>query len=107
MACRSSSLTSREISPGYRPRALAPRSCSNANAGAGCPALLTLSVAGRVELTPSHPLDAELVAAQLLTPGWEQLLVADPDQQEQLPHPALPVVALLRNFVGICASVHA
>jgi hypothetical protein len=32
-------------------------------AGAGCPALLTLSVAGRVELTPSHPLDAELVQA--------------------------------------------
>jgi SAM-dependent methyltransferase len=32
-------------------------------AGAGCPALLTLSVAGRVELTPSHPLDAELTQA--------------------------------------------
>ncbi|WP_089103966.1 trans-aconitate methyltransferase [Streptomyces hyaluromycini] len=32
-------------------------------AGAGCPALLTLSVAGRVELTPSHPLDAELAEA--------------------------------------------
>ncbi|CAL9394578.1 hypothetical protein SUDANB1_01325 [Streptomyces sp. enrichment culture] len=32
-------------------------------AGAGCPALLTLSVAGRVELTPSHPLDAELAQA--------------------------------------------
>lgn len=31
--------------------------------GAGCPALLTLSVAGRVELTPSHPLDAELTQA--------------------------------------------
>ncbi|WP_030245942.1 MULTISPECIES: class I SAM-dependent methyltransferase [unclassified Streptomyces] len=29
-------------------------------AGAGCPALLTLSVAGRVELTPAHPLDAEI-----------------------------------------------
>ncbi|EFL36085.1 glycosyl transferase [Streptomyces viridochromogenes DSM 40736] len=29
-------------------------------AGAGCPALLTLSVAGRVELTPSHPLDAAI-----------------------------------------------
>ncbi|WP_320784838.1 methyltransferase domain-containing protein [Streptomyces sp. CRN 30] len=27
---------------------------------AGCPVLLTLSVAGRVELTPEHPLDAEL-----------------------------------------------
>ncbi|GAA2259579.1 MULTISPECIES: class I SAM-dependent methyltransferase [Streptomyces] len=31
--------------------------------GAGCPALLTLSVAGRVELTPSHPLDAEIAQA--------------------------------------------
>ncbi|WP_443242483.1 class I SAM-dependent methyltransferase [Streptomyces sp. 4N124] len=31
--------------------------------GAGCPALLTLSVAGRVELTPSHPLDAEIAEA--------------------------------------------
>ncbi|MGV9498685.1 class I SAM-dependent methyltransferase [Streptomyces sp. NPDC003642] len=32
-------------------------------AGAGCPALLTLSVAGRVELTPPHPLDAEIARA--------------------------------------------
>ncbi|MEG3626614.1 SAM-dependent methyltransferase [Streptomyces poriticola] len=32
-------------------------------AGAGCPALLTLSVAGRVDLTPAHPLDAELTEA--------------------------------------------
>ncbi|MCX4704855.1 class I SAM-dependent methyltransferase [Streptomyces sp. NBC_01352] len=31
--------------------------------GAGCPALLTLSVAGRVDLTPSHPLDAEIAEA--------------------------------------------
>lgn len=31
--------------------------------GAGCPALLTLSVAGRVELGPSHPLDAEMAEA--------------------------------------------
>ncbi|MFE0674779.1 trans-aconitate methyltransferase [Streptomyces sp. NPDC058867] len=31
--------------------------------GAGCPALLTLSVAGRVELTPSHPLDEEIAEA--------------------------------------------
>ncbi|MEV0171470.1 methyltransferase domain-containing protein [Streptomyces sp. NPDC050803] len=31
--------------------------------GAGCPALLTLSVAGRVELTPAHPLDAEIAEA--------------------------------------------
>lgn len=32
-------------------------------AGAGCPALLTLSVAGRVELTPSDPLDDEIAEA--------------------------------------------
>jgi hypothetical protein len=32
-------------------------------ASAGCPALLTLSVAGRVDLTPAHPLDAELTEA--------------------------------------------
>ncbi|MGY4983245.1 trans-aconitate methyltransferase [Streptomyces sp. 900105755] len=31
--------------------------------GVGCPALLTLSVAGRVELAPAHPLDAELTDA--------------------------------------------
>ncbi|MFE2040718.1 hypothetical protein ACFXAZ_07245 [Streptomyces sp. NPDC059477] len=31
--------------------------------GAGCPALLTLSVAGRVDLTPADPLDAEITAA--------------------------------------------
>ncbi|GAA3097626.1 hypothetical protein GCM10017687_05570 [Streptomyces echinatus] len=31
--------------------------------GAGCAALLTLSVAGRVELTPADPLDAELAEA--------------------------------------------
>ncbi|MDT9695501.1 class I SAM-dependent methyltransferase [Streptomyces sp. P17] len=31
--------------------------------GAGCPALLTLSVAGRVELTPSDPLDGEIAEA--------------------------------------------
>ncbi len=32
-------------------------------AGAGCPALLTLSVAGRVELTEPHPMDAEITEA--------------------------------------------
>ncbi|MFB8179652.1 class I SAM-dependent methyltransferase [Streptomyces sp. NPDC055966] len=35
----------------------------DACAGAGCPALLTLSVAGRVELTPHDPLDAEIAEA--------------------------------------------
>jgi hypothetical protein len=32
-------------------------------AGAGCPALLTLSVVGRVELSPGDPLDADLAGA--------------------------------------------
>ncbi|MGX1273430.1 class I SAM-dependent methyltransferase [Streptomyces phaeoluteigriseus] len=32
-------------------------------AGAGCPALLTLSVAGRVELSAGHPMDEEIAAA--------------------------------------------
>ncbi|MER6030891.1 class I SAM-dependent methyltransferase [Streptomyces sp. NPDC001851] len=36
---------------------------ADACAGAGCPALLTLSVAGRVELTPADPLDAEITEA--------------------------------------------
>ncbi|MFJ7904399.1 SAM-dependent methyltransferase [Streptomyces sp. NPDC096198] len=31
--------------------------------GAGCPALLTLSVVGRVDLTPGHPLDREIADA--------------------------------------------
>ncbi|WP_405728116.1 class I SAM-dependent methyltransferase [Streptomyces sp. NBC_00028] len=31
--------------------------------GAGCPALLTLSVAGRVELSPAHPMDTEIMEA--------------------------------------------
>jgi hypothetical protein len=32
-------------------------------AGAGCPSLLTLSVTGRVELTPHDPFDAEVIDA--------------------------------------------
>jgi hypothetical protein len=36
---------------------------AEACAGAGCPALFTLSVAGRVDITPEHPLDAEIAEA--------------------------------------------
>ncbi|MFF9586249.1 methyltransferase domain-containing protein [Streptomyces achromogenes] len=36
---------------------------ADACAGAGCPALLTLSVAGRVELTPADPLDTAVTEA--------------------------------------------
>lgn len=50
-------------------------------AGAGCPALLTVSVAGRVDLTPADPLDAEITAAfnshQRRTTGGRTLLGPD------------------------------
>ncbi|MFJ5678881.1 SAM-dependent methyltransferase [Streptomyces sp. NPDC093097] len=49
--------------------------------GAGCPALLTLSVTGRVELTPADPLDAAVSAAfnahQRRTEGGRRLLGPD------------------------------
>jgi len=50
-------------------------------AGAGCPTLLTISVIGRVELTPNDPLDAEIAAAfnahQRRTVGGRTLLGPD------------------------------
>jgi hypothetical protein len=50
-------------------------------AGARCPALLTLSVAGRVELTPPDPLDEPIMAAfdahQRRTAGGRRLLGPD------------------------------
>jgi hypothetical protein len=50
-------------------------------AGAGCPALLTISVTGRVELTPADPLDVEIDAAfnahQRRTTGDRRLLGPD------------------------------
>jgi hypothetical protein len=49
--------------------------------GAGCPALLTLSVAGRVELNPADPLDAGITAAfnahQRRSVGGRRLLGPD------------------------------
>lgn len=49
--------------------------------GARCPALLTLSVVGRVEFTPADPLDAELTAAfnahQRRSAGGRRLLGPD------------------------------
>ena len=49
--------------------------------GAGCPALLTISVTGRVELTPPDPLDADIVEAfnahQRRTTGGRRLLGPD------------------------------
>lgn len=50
-------------------------------AAAGCPTLVTLSVVGRVELTPSHPLDQEIGDAfnahQRRTTGGRALLGPD------------------------------
>lgn len=49
--------------------------------GAGCPALLTISVIGRVEITPADPLDREIAEAfnahQLRTVGGRALLGPD------------------------------
>jgi hypothetical protein len=49
--------------------------------GAGCPTLLTISVTGRVELSPSDPLDEEIGAAfnahQRRTSGGRRLLGPD------------------------------
>ena len=49
--------------------------------GAGCPALLTISVTGRVELSPADPLDAEIMTAfndhQRRTVGGRRLLGPD------------------------------
>lgn len=49
--------------------------------GAGCPALLTISVVGRVDLTPADPLDAQIAAAfnahQRRTTGGRNLLGPD------------------------------
>ncbi|MBO0848480.1 MAG: class I SAM-dependent methyltransferase [Pseudonocardia sp.] len=54
---------------------------ADACVGAGCPALLTLSVTGRVELTPGDPLDVEVAAAfdahQRRTKGGRRLLGPD------------------------------
>jgi hypothetical protein len=50
-------------------------------AGAGCPTLLTISVNGRVELSPAHPLDAHIADAfnahQRRTLGERRLLGPD------------------------------
>lgn len=64
---------------------------------ADCPALLTLSVAGRVEFTPADPLDAELSAAfnahQRRSVGGRRLLGPD------------AVAATAEAFTGLGATV--
>jgi hypothetical protein len=65
--------------------------------GAGCPALLTISVIGRVELTPAEPLDADVGAAfnahQRRTVDGRRLL--GPDAVEAT------VAAFRRRGVGV------
>jgi predicted RNA methylase len=66
-------------------------------AGTGCPALLTLSVVGRVEITPADPLDAEVMNAfnahQRRTAGGRTLLGPDA--------PAAAAAAFRRRGVGV------
>lgn len=49
-------------------------------------------------LVSGDPIDAELAASHLLVPGWEQVLLEDPETANELPHPALPTLALLREL---------
>lgn len=66
-------------------------------AGAGCPALLALSVEGRVELTPADPLDAAIEAAfnahQRRITGGRRLLGPDA--------PAAAVTAFQRHGAAV------
>ncbi|WP_433171872.1 methyltransferase domain-containing protein [Actinoallomurus sp. CA-150999] len=72
---------------------------ASACAGAGCPTLLTLTVAGRVEFLPADPLDAELAAAfddhQRRTVGGGTAPVIRSPQTSSAPDPshALPGAA--------------
>ncbi|MQA05916.1 MAG: SAM-dependent methyltransferase [Streptosporangiales bacterium] len=65
---------------------------------AGCPALLTVSVVGRVELDPPHPMDAEIAAAfddhQRRSAGGHRLLGPD------------AVAAAAERFMRVGAEVH-
>ena len=49
-------------------------------------------------LLSGDPIDAELAASHLLVPGWEQVLLEDPDAANELPHPAVPTLGVLRNL---------
>jgi hypothetical protein len=51
-----------------------------------------------VPLASRDPLDAELVSSVLMAGGWEHVLEAPADIANELPHPALPVISLLRNL---------
>lgn len=68
--------------------------------GAGCPALLTLSVVGRVEFTPANPLDADLTAAfnahQRRESGGRRLLGPDAADATAEAFTALGATVLVR-----------
>ncbi|MCW2928993.1 MAG: hypothetical protein JWM86_2961 [Thermoleophilia bacterium] len=49
-------------------------------------------------LNSRDPVDAEAIASFLMATGYEQLLALDPELQAEAPHPALPVISLLRNL---------
>ncbi len=52
----------------------------------------------QMPLASRDPLDAELVASRLMHSGWEHVLAAPAEAANDLPHPALPVISLLRNL---------
>lgn len=51
-----------------------------------------------VPLASRDPLDAELVASALMGTGWQQVLTSPAEEANELPHPALAVISLMRNL---------
>lgn len=51
-----------------------------------------------VPLASRDPLDAELVASALMGTGWKQVLDSPAEEANELPHPALAVISLMRNL---------
>lgn len=51
-----------------------------------------------VPLASRDPLDAELVASALMSGGWQHVLAAPAGDANDTPHPALPVISLMRNL---------
>ncbi len=51
-----------------------------------------------VPLASRDPLDAELVASTLMGTGWKQVMDSPAEEANDLPHPALAVISLMRNL---------
>ena len=51
-----------------------------------------------VPLASRDPLDAELVASTLMGTGWKQVMDSPAEAADDLPHPALAVISLMRNL---------